>query len=214
MEIDAVETDRLLQLAAGGDRESWGALLTRYGDRIARLITLRLDRRLQGRIDAADVIQEIYLEAWRHLPEYVRNSQLPFYLWLRGLACNKLLELHRHHLGVKMRDAHREQASYWASTPDTTSVALSSLLVDSTTSPSRAAVRSEVHERLQQAIDGMDAIDREVLVLRHFEQLTPAETAQVLAIEEKAAGMRYLRAIRRLRQVLDQLPGGLEAFRL
>ncbi len=208
-----VKLDRLLELAVNGDRASWGTLMTLQVDRLSRLIALRLDRRVQARIDAADVIQEIYLEAWQHLPEYMRNQSLPFYLWLRGLAGKKLLELHRHHLSTKKRDARREQPRFRMSMPDTTTDAISSMLVDSGTSPSKAAARVEVRQQLQEALDGMDEIDREVLVLRHFEQLSPEETATVLEIEEKAAGMRYLRAIKRLREVLDKLPGGIEALR-
>ena len=214
MNTDTDESQQLLELAADGDRDSWGALLTLHGDRLSRLVTFRLDRRLQGRVDVADVLQEIYLAAWRHLPEYVQGSPLPFYLWLRGIACNKLLEMHRHHLGVKMRDARRERANYGPSMADTTSAALSSLLMDNNTSPSGVAARAEIRVRLETAIDGMHPIDREVLALRHFEQLNPAETAQVLMIEEKAAGMRYLRTLKRLREILEQHPGGLEAFRL
>ncbi len=214
MNTDTDESQQLLELAAHGDRDSWGVLLTLHEDRLFRLVTFRLDRRLQGRVDVADVLQEIYLAAWRNLTEYVQGSPLPFYLWLRGIACNKLLELHRHHLGVKMRDARRECANQSPSTADTTSAAISSLLMDDNTSPSGVAVRAEIRLRLERAIDGMNPIDREVLALRHFEQLNPAETAQVLMIEEKAAGMRYLRALKRLREILEQQPGGLESFRL
>ncbi len=201
-------TIALLALAADGDVASWGQLLTQSVERLARFIALRLDRRLQGRIDAEDVIQEIYVEAWRHLPEYRRNPSLPFYLWLRGLARNKLFELHRQHLGAKMRDARREAHAFRPAAPEATSAVLVAILLDSNTSPSEAAVREEVRTQLQDALEKMDALDREVLALRHFEQLAPAETAQVLGIQEKAAGMRYLRALKRLRKVLAELPGG------
>jgi RNA polymerase sigma-70 factor (ECF subfamily) len=214
METESSETVQLLRLAAQGDKASWGKLLTLYVERLSRLIALRLDRRIQGRVDAGDVIQEIYLEAWRHLPDYVQHPSMPFYLWLRGLARNKLGELHRQHLGAQMRDARREdpQAPGEDKMPDTTSTALNSLFLDSST-PSKVAARAEVKRQLQEALESMDALDREVLALRHFEQLTPAETAEVLGIKEKAAGMRYMRAIRRLKDVLTLLPGGLSEFR-
>ncbi len=212
-ETEEHEAIALLALAADGDAASWGELLTNSVDRLARFIALRLDRRLQGRIDAEDVVQEIYVEAWRHLSEYRRTSSLPFYLWLRGLARNKLWELHRQHLGTKMRDARREADAFRHAALETTSAVLGAILLDSNTSPSGAAAREEVRIRLQDALENMDALDREVLILRHFEQLSPAETAQVLGIQEKAAGMRYLRAIKRLRQVLASLPGGLSGFR-
>src|SRR5947209_9917178 len=118
---DASETDRLLRRAAGGDEGSWGALLTRHADRLRRLIAFRLDQRLQGRIDADDVLQETYLEAWEHLADYLREPAMPFFLWLRGIAGNKLRELHRHHLGTQMRDAGREVSLYRGTLPETTS---------------------------------------------------------------------------------------------
>ncbi|MCA9214358.1 MAG: sigma-70 family RNA polymerase sigma factor [Planctomycetales bacterium] len=212
--MDTDDSIRLIESAAAGDTASWAVLLTENVPRLSRFIAIRLDRRVHRRIDADDVTQEIYAEAWRHLPDYWRNPKLPFYVWLRALAQNKLFELHRRHLGTKMRDARREAHDSQCGMAGTTSEALSSLFLDSQTSPSNAAAREELQDQLQEALESMDAIDRDVLVLRHFEQLTPVETAVVLGIEEKAAGMRYVRAIRRLRGILASLPGGLSAFRI
>lgn len=208
------DSDRLLESAVAGDTSSWAELLTGNVPRLNRFIEVRLDRRLRRRIGPDDVIQEIYAEAWRHLPDYWQNPKLPFYVWLRALAQNKLFELHRRHLGTKLRDARREAHELQRDLFGTTSEALSSLFVDSQTSPSSVAAKKELKTQLQEALESMDAIDRDVLVLRHFEQLTPTETAIVLGIEEKAAGMRYVRAIRRLRDILASLPGGLSAFRI
>jgi RNA polymerase sigma-70 factor (ECF subfamily) len=207
------ETNELLQRAAEGDPEGWGALLTRHEGRLRRLIAFRLDQRLQGRLDPSDVIQETALEAWQCLTDYLRQPTLPFFLWLRGIAGNKLRELHRHHLGTQMRDARREVSLYRGTLPETTSAALAAHLLGHQTRPSEAAIRAEVKLRLQEALNGMDPLDREVLALRHFEQLTPAETARVLGIKEKAAGMRYLRALKRLKEILTSLPGGSMEFR-
>src|SRR4051812_18319061 len=102
------ETDRLLRGTAAGDHESWGTLLTRHQEKLRRMVAFRLDQRLQGRIDPLDVIQEAYLEASQHREDYVQRPSMPFFLWLRGIAANKLRELHRHHLGTQMRDAGRE----------------------------------------------------------------------------------------------------------
>jgi RNA polymerase sigma-70 factor (ECF subfamily) len=209
MADNSSETDRLLRRAGEGDEASWGALLTRHADRLRRMVALRMDQRLQGRIDPSDVIQESYLEASRHLAEYLRDPSLPFFLWLRGIAGNKLRELHRHHLATQLRDAGREVSIYRGTLPEATSAALAARLMGHETRPSEAAVRAEVKVRLQEALNSMDPIDREVLALRHFEQLTPAETARVLGIKEKAGGMRYVRALRRLKEVLSSLPGGL-----
>jgi RNA polymerase sigma-70 factor (ECF subfamily) len=210
MTDDSTQTDRLLRLAAEGDKGSWGALLTRHESRLRRLVTFRLDQRLQGRVDPADVIQEVYLEALDHLGEYLREPAMPFFLWLRGITGNKLLELHRRHLGTRMRDAAREVSLYRGGLQDTTSAALAAQLLGHATGPSEAALRAERKARLQEALDQMDTLDREVLALRHFEQLTNAEAAQVLGIQEKAAGKRYLRALQRLKEILAVMPGGLE----
>jgi RNA polymerase sigma-70 factor (ECF subfamily) len=196
------ETDRLLQRAAGGDEESWGTLLTRHEERLRRMVAFRMDQRLQGRIDPQDIIQEAYLEASEHRAEYLRQPAMPFLLWLRGIAGNKLRELHRHHLGTQMRDAGRDVSLFRRTMPEATSAALAAQLLGHATRPSEAAVRAEAKSFLQAALNAMDPIDREVLALRHFEQLTPAEAAQVLGIKEKAAGMRYVRAIKRLKDIL------------
>jgi len=203
---DANETDHLLQQAAQGDQKSWGALLERSRERLRRMIALRLDRRLQGRLDPSDVIQEAYLEASARLAEYVRNPSMPFFLWLRFLTGQKLLALHRRHFGPT-RDAGREVALYRGSLPQTTSAALAAQLLGRLTRPSEAAIRAEMKVRLQEALNRMDPLDREVLALRHFEQLTTAETAEVLGIQEGAAKKRHVRALKRLKEILTQLPG-------
>ena len=212
MSDNSDETGRLLLRAADGDQDSWGALLTRHEERLRRMVAFRLDQRLQGRIDPADVIQEAYLEATEHRADYLRQPPMPFFLWLRGIVGNKLLELHRHHLGTQMRDAGREVSLYRGTLPEASSAALAAQLLGHATRPSEAAVRAEVKVRLQEALNTMDSLDREVLALRHIEQLTPAETAQVLGIKAKAAGMRYVRALRRLKVILASLPGGLQEF--
>lgn len=210
---NSTETERLLRSAAEGDRESWGTLLTRHEERLRRMVAYRMDRRLQGRIDPQDVIQDAYLEAAEHRSEFLRQPARPFFLWLRGIVGNKLLELHRYHLGTQRRDAGREVSLYRGHMPEASSAALAAQLLGHATRPSEAAIRAEVKIRLQEALNAMDPLDREVLVLRHFEQLSPAETAQVLGIREKAAGMRYLRALKRLKDILVGLPGGPKDLR-
>jgi RNA polymerase sigma-70 factor (ECF subfamily) len=206
------ETGRLQLRAAGGDQESWGELLIRHEDRLRRMVAFRLDHRLQGRIDPLDVVQEAFLEASEHRAEFFQNPSITFLLWMRGIVGNKLRELHRHHLGTQMRDAGREVSLYRGTMPEASSAALAAHLLGHVTRPSEAAIRAEAKIRLQEAVNTLDPIDREVLVLRHFEQLTPGETAQVLGIKEKAAGMRYLRALKRLKDFLTSLPGGPNEF--
>jgi RNA polymerase sigma-70 factor, ECF subfamily len=201
------ENDELLRLAAAGDGESWEALVERSHQRLRRMVAFRLDHRLRGRVDPSDVLQDAYLAAWRDLGAYLNQPEIPFFLWLRGIAGNKLRELHRHHLGTQMRDPRREVSIHGGPMPETTTTAMAVGLLGSFTRASEEAARLELRLRLQEALDAMDPIDREVLALRHFEQLSPGETARVLGIKEKAAGMRYVRALRRLKGILSGLGG-------
>jgi RNA polymerase sigma-70 factor (ECF subfamily) len=209
MSENSNQTDRLLQAAAQGDNEKWGALLTQHRERLRRMVALRLDRRLQGRIDASDVIQEAYLEASARLAEYLKQPTMPFFLWLRFLTSQKLLELHRHHLGAQARDAGREVSLYRGALPGTSSADLAAQLLGHLTRPSEAAIRAEMKIRLQDALNSMEPLDREVLALRHFEHLNNAEAAQTLGIQESAASKRYLRALKKLKEILTSMPGGL-----
>jgi RNA polymerase sigma-70 factor (ECF subfamily) len=209
MSENSSQTDCLLQAAAQGDNEKWGALLTQHRERLRRMVALRLDRRLQGRIDASDVIQEAYLEASARLAEYLQQPTMPFFLWLRFLTSQKLLELHRHHLGAQARDAGREVSLYRGALPGASSADLAAQLLGHSTRPSEAAIRAEMKIRLQEALNSMEPLDREVLALRHFEHLNNAETAQTLGIQESAASKRYLRALKKLKEILTSMPGGL-----
>ena len=206
---ESSETTRLLRRAAQGDQQAWGALLMQSRDRLRRLVALRLDRRLQGRVDPSDIIQEAYIDASARLAEYARQPDMPFFLWLRFLTGQRLLRVHRQHLGAEMRDVGREVSLYRSALPEATSAALAAQLLGRDTRPSEAAVRAERRIRLQEALNSMDPLDREVLALRHFEQLTNAETARVLGIKESTACNRYIRALERLKKILVSLPGGL-----
>jgi len=159
-------------------------------------------------------MQEAYLQAAAHRADYFQNPSVSLFLWLRGVVANKLLEVHRHHLGTRMRDAARETSVHSpAAAPDATSAALIDQLTGGATGPSTAAGRSEIRLRLQEALNSLDVIDREVLALRHFEQLTNGEAAQVLGIKERAAAKRYVRALQRLKDLLSEMPGGLTEVR-
>jgi RNA polymerase sigma-70 factor (ECF subfamily) len=212
MENNSSETIELLDRARSGDRQALNEIFSRHRDRLRRMVELRLDWRLQARIDASDVIQDAYLEIAGRLEEYLRNPTLPLFLWLRLVVGERLTTLHRHHLGVKMRDAAREVSLYKQALPAASSAALAAQLLGHYTSPTQAAVRAERMIRLQEALNTLDAVDREVLALRHFEQLTRAETALVLGIEEGAAAKRYIRALKRLKEILADMPGGLEGL--
>jgi RNA polymerase sigma-70 factor (ECF subfamily) len=207
----------LLTRAAGGDIGAWGALLERHQKRLLCVVSFRLDSRLRGRVDATDVMQEAFIAATERRAEFFRLSEQPLFLWLRWMVGNTLLELHRHHLGAQMRDARREapaaRRSDGAGGDDSTRAALVAQLTGGATGPATAAGRAEVKARLAEALGRMDPTDREVVALRHYEQLTSAETAQVLGIQERAAAKRYLRALERLRELLADMPGGLTGVR-
>ena len=202
-----------LRRAAEGDRQAWADLLNAHRPRLRRMVALRLDRRLQGRLDPSDVIQEAYLDATAGLAEYAARAEMPFFLWLRWLTGMRLTTLHRKHLGCQVRDAAREVSLERGAMPGATSAVLAAQLLGRDTRPSVAAIRAERQRRLQEALNAMDPVDREVLVLRHFEELTNAEVARELGLQESAASKRYIRALRKLKEILVALPGGIEEFR-
>jgi RNA polymerase sigma-70 factor (ECF subfamily) len=202
MTRDPSDAEDLLRRAGAGDSQALAELFNRYRDRLRRMVHLRLDRRLQGRLDPSDVLQDAFLDYSRRFSEYTANPTLPFYLWLRMLTGQRLIDLHRHHLGAKMRDAGQEVSLYRGALPQASSVSLAAQLLGRITSASLAAIRAETQLRVQEALNSMDPIDREVLTLRHFEMLNNEETAQVLGIKKTAASNRYIRALKRLKDLL------------
>jgi RNA polymerase sigma-70 factor (ECF subfamily) len=210
MDNNCADTARLLQRAQTGDQAALNELFSRHRSRLRRMVELRLDRRLQARIDASDVIQEAYVDAVARMEEYLRDPRYPLFLWLRLIVGERLLKLHRHHLGTQMRDAALEVSLYRGALPAASSAALAAQLLGKQTSPTQAAVRAERMLRLQEALNTLDPMDREVLSLRHFEDMTIAETALSLEIEESAAAKRYVRALKRLKTILASMPGGLD----
>jgi RNA polymerase sigma-70 factor (ECF subfamily) len=204
---DANEKQVLLERALGGDCGALAGLFELHRGRLEQMVRLRMDRRLQGRLDAADVLQEAYLDVARRFPEYATNPAVPFFLWLRSLTGQRLIDLHRQHLGAKMRSAGLEVSLYRGDFPRASSASLAELLLGRLTTASRAAIRAETQLRVQEALNAMDPIDREVLVLRHFEMLSNEETAQALGLKPSAASNRHLRALKRLKEILAQVPG-------
>jgi RNA polymerase sigma-70 factor (ECF subfamily) len=192
---------------SNGDPQALGQVWQRYRERLRRLVRLRMDRRLQGRIGASDVLQEAFVDFANRVEEYVRQPDMPFFLWLRFLTGQRLQLLHRHHLGAQIRDAGREVSLHRGAMPQATSVSLAAQLLGRFTSVTQAVQRAEMQLILQEAINGMDPIDREIVALRHFEELSNEETAQVLGIKPSAASTRHVRALKRLREVLQKTPG-------
>jgi RNA polymerase sigma-70 factor (ECF subfamily) len=166
------------------------------------MLALRMDRRLQGRIDPSDVVQESCLVAAKLLASYAANPTMPFYLWLRWIAGQKLIDQHRRHLGAEVRRAGREVSLYHGAFPETTSENLAAHLMGRSSTPSHEAIRLEQTSRLQEALESLEPIDREILSLRHFEQLSNGEAAAVLGLDKSAASKRYARALMRLKRIL------------
>jgi RNA polymerase sigma-70 factor (ECF subfamily) len=212
MSADTPTDEELLEAARNGDEGALAALVERHRDRLERMVALRMDRRLQGRVDPADVVQETYLALRDKFAQYSADPRLDFFLWLRLEVGQKLVDLHRFHLGTQMRDAGQEVALRRWALPQVTSLSLAEHLLGKLTSASRAAMRAELKFRVQEALNSMDPRDREVLVLRHFEELSNAEAAQVLGIKPSAAVNRYVRALKRLKDVFQRMPGGIEGL--
>ena len=207
MPDETSDNEVLLERALGGDCGALAELFQHHRGRLEQMVRVRLDRRLQGRLEPADVLQDAYLDVARRFPEYRADPALPFFLWLRLLTGQRLVDLHRQHLGAKMRDAGLEVSIYRGDFPRASSASLAELLLGRLTTASRAAIRAETQLRVQEALNAMDPTDREVLVLRHFEMLSNEETAQVLGLKPSAASNRHIRALKRLKEILAQVPG-------
>src|SRR5947209_11649908 len=196
------DTEELLAQAARGEAAARDGLLARHRQRLRKMVAYRLDRRLAARVDPSDVVQEVLAEASRKLPRYLRERPLPFYPWLRQLAWEHLAVLHRRHVRAQRRSVRREEPGVLA-LPDESAAELASRLVDSASSPTQHIVREEMQQRVRQALERLAERDREVLTLRHLVELSVADTAGVLGISEGTAKVRHLRALQRLRTLLD-----------
>jgi RNA polymerase sigma-70 factor, ECF subfamily len=202
----ADSTTALIIRARDRDAAAIGELLNRCRDRLHRFVSIRMDDRLRGRIDPSDVIQEAFLAATRQMPDYLEHDEMPFYIWLRLIAAQKLVGLHRHHLHVKARNARRDVRFFNAQLPDASSALLAAQLLGRATGPSQAAIRAEQQRRLKDVLDGMDPADREIIVLRHFEQLSNSEAAKLMGCNESTTKTRHFRAIKRLKSILASMP--------
>ena len=198
------DTDELVESAGRGDASARQQLLARHRQRLRQMVALRMDRRLAARVDPSDVVQEALAEAAGRLSDYLRRRPVPFYPWLRQLTWEKLIEQHRRHLHAQRRSVKREDVQPLG-LPDESVVVLASRLLAPGSSPSQRVLRDEVRERVRAALSRLGARDREVLVLRHLEQLSVREIAAVLGITEGAVKVRQLRALERFRTLLESL---------
>jgi RNA polymerase sigma-70 factor (ECF subfamily) len=203
------ETQVLLEQVRGGDADAMQRLLGRHRDRLLRMVNVRMDPRLNPRIDASDVVQEALLEATRKLPSYLERGGCAFYPWLRRIAWERLAQLHRHHIGAQRRSVKRE-ARHAVALSDRSTMLLARQLAASATSVGGRLVRQEACRRVRQALEELPEREREAVVLRHLEQLSLGETAAVLDISTEAARSRYRRAIERLHDVLSEDSGACQ----
>lgn len=204
---DPTETRALLdRVAEGGGAEAEHRLWERHREPLRRMIGSRLDPALGRRADASDVVQETMIEARRRLAAYLRDPAMPFHLWLRQIARDRLVDAHRKHRGAGVRSLDRERSLALPAFADRSSIELAAQLQDPATTPAASAMRRELERRFREVLAGLDEDDREILLLRHFEAMTNGEAARALGLSEPAAGMRHLRALRRLRAALGETP--------
>jgi RNA polymerase sigma-70 factor (ECF subfamily) len=207
MDRDPDDSEDLLRRAAAGDQVALGAPWQRHRGRLRQMVRLRLDRRLQGRVDPSDVLREAYLDLAARLPDYARDRPKPTYLWLRLVTGQRLMPIHRQYLDAAMRDAGHEVSLYRGALPQARSASLAAQLLGGLTTASQAADGAERQVQLQEALNGLDPLDREIRALRHFEGLSNGESAEVLGLSKTAANNCSIRALGRLRDLLERVPG-------
>ena len=190
---DSTETQELLAAARDGDAEARNRLLERHRDALRRMVGMRMDRAVQTRVDASDIVQDVLVEANRRLTDYLATAKMPFALWLRHLARDHLIDAHRRHRGAARRSVDREQPLATAATADQSAMDLAALLARSRNDAGRRRHASRAGTALRGGVETLDEMDREIILMRHFEHLSNQEAAQALELSEPAAGMRYLR---------------------
>lgn len=199
---DVSNTQELLAGAKKGDADAVDQLLARHREAIRRMIDLRLDPAIVQRLDASDVVQEVLIEANRRLKDYLKAPPMPFHLWLRHIAKDHIIDAHRRHHQAQKRGVDREQAMHRPAWSERSSLELAGQLMDQDLTPASAAIQEEMQRRLREAIAQLEDDDREIILMRHYEMLANQEVAESLGLTEAAASMRYLRAVRKLRDLL------------
>ncbi len=199
---DASRTEELLLAAKGGDLDAVNKLLERHREPVRRMIELRLDHAIIARVDASDIVQDTLVEASRRLQDYIRSPDMPFHLWVRHIAKDRIIDAHRRHRAAERRSVDREQPLERPGFSSQSSIQLLGQLQAGGLTPATQAIRKEMEARFAAGLEELDEVDREILMMRHFEQLSNQECAKALGLSEPAASMRYLRALRRLRAIL------------
>ncbi|MEC7555586.1 MAG: sigma-70 family RNA polymerase sigma factor [Planctomycetota bacterium] len=200
---DSERTRELLAAARDGDQQAVEGLMDRHRDALRKLVGHRMDRAIGRRVDASDVVQDVLLEASNRLANYLDQPALPFHLWLRQLARDRMIDMHRRHRQAQRRSVDRERSLAARAHSGQSSLDLAARLADAELTPVAASIRRELQLRYHEAIEELAEDDREILLMRHFEQLTNSEAAEALELSPAAAGMRHLRALRRLKDQLE-----------
>ena len=203
-------TLNLLAEVQKGDRAAVNRLLERHRTSLRKMIQLRLDNRIAQRVDASDVVQDVLLEANSRLKDYLSDPRIPFHLWLRQLAQDRMIDMHRRHRGAQRRSLDREQSLESPQFADRSGFDLMGQLADHELTPAAASIRKELETRFRAALEQLEEEDREIVLMRHFEQLGNSEVAEALGLSAAAAGMRHLRALRKLRAVLNECPSEMK----
>ena len=203
-------TDDLLQRVRQGDAEAVEQLFTEYREPLRRVVNLRMDPVLGRRVDASDIVQDVLIEANQRLVDYLKNPTMPFHLWLRHLAQDRIIDTHRRHRLAQRRSVDREQQINRPAWADDSSNSLVAQLMDTDRTPASEAIQAELARKLANAINELSEDDREIILMRHQEQHSNQDVATLLGLSEAAASMRYLRALRRLRTVLVPEPPAAE----
>jgi RNA polymerase sigma-70 factor, ECF subfamily len=198
------ETLELLAQAKQGTAHAVDDLLERHRQSLRRMIQLRLDQRIQKRVDVSDIVQEVLVEANRRLANYIENPVLGFQVWLRQIAKDRIIDAHRRHRTSAKRSVDREQPMFAAGGQDHSTIELVQCLRDPALTPAALATQKEIAAQVEQAVQQLKGQDREIILMRHYEQMSNLESAEALGLTEPAASMRYLRALRRLRAILDE----------
>ena len=201
-------TEQLIALARDGDPSAVNQLMDRHRNSLRQLVRMRLDKKIQNRIDVSDVVQDVLVEANRRLTRYLADPVMPFHLWLRQIAKDRIIDAHRRHRVSAKRSVDREQKMAAPRGYDQSSVQLAALLGDPKLTPAAAVMQAEMARQVEESITLLDEKDSEIIVMRHYEHLTNQEIGQLLDLSEPAASMRYLRAIRRLKIVLQEGDSG------
>ena len=203
--------DELIERARTGDAVALAELFGLYRKRLWTMVDLRLDRRLRGRVDPSDVLQEAFIDLAKRLPAYRDRDDMPFYLWLRLVTGERLLIFHRQHLDAAIRDVRKEVTIRHGVIPQAASQSIAAGLLGRFTSAASKAIRAEMQARLQDAINDLEEMDREIIVLRNFEEMSNAEAALALGLSPSGASNRYVRALKRLRAAMHDIPGFRDA---